>query len=255
MKTLVSSLAIWIAMAGVAAAQDVRDSLIVSGQVDVPTASPGGTGGVEWLRTTAQGGLQFGVLSGSRGDAWWTYGRAGAFVRRGRAVVGGTIEVGGGAQTASRFQYRRFDGQLTLTLRPGRLFLESEGQVAQMATDTREVARLGIRSVLTPTVAAGASYYLVASNGDLFPAVSARVDVDRRLVSLLGGIVVAREQRAMTLLSQTVTLPLTSTEVFAGGSIGTWYRLQVVASVSQAGDANRLLASLKIPLRSRTVSR
>lgn len=249
------SIAVWIVLSGVAQAQDPRDSLIVSGQIDVPAASAGGTGGVEWLRVTSQGGLQFGALSGSRGDAWWTYGKAGAFVRRARAVVAGTIEIGGGAQAASRFQYRRFDGAVTLTVRPGRLFFETEGQVAQMATDTRQVVRLGVSSVLTPTVTAGASYYLVASNGDLFPAVSARVDVNRRPVALLGGVVVAREQRVSTLLSHTVTLPLTSAEVFAGGSVGTWYRLQIVGSASKSGDANRVLISLKIPLRARSVTR
>jgi hypothetical protein len=124
-----------------------------------------------------------------------------------------------------------------------------------MATDTRQVVRLGVSSVLTPTVTAGASYYLVASNGDLFPAASARVDINRQPIAFLGGVVVAREQRVSTLLSHTVTLPLTSAEVFAGGSVGTSYRLQVVASASKSGDANRVLISLKIPLRARSVTR
>jgi hypothetical protein len=256
MKTILVSVALLTAAPGIAAAQAGRDTLIVSGQLDVPAGIDGGNGGVEWLRETAGGGLQLGGVSGSRGDAWWTYGRAGGFVRRPRAVTSGLVEVGGGSQGPSRFQYQRVDATVTVPVIASRAFFEAEGQVTRMAGDMHEIVRLGVKSVVTRTVTAGASAYAVVLNGSVSPAVSARVDVERRLVALLGGFVIAREQRAPTLLTETVVQSLTSEEVFAGIGLGTSYRLQIVANVSpRSGTSNRVLMSLRIPLRTEPLNR
>ena len=255
MKVLIVTSAMSLLASGAALAQGTSDSLIIGGRLDVPHAIAGGTGSVEWLREAAPGGVQLGALSGSRGGAWWTFGKAGAFLRRPRAIVSGVVEIGGGADAASRFGYRRFEAELAVPITRGRLFLETEAQLAQMAGDTRRIARLGLKSIVSKSVTAGGSYYLVESNGATSPAVSARVDLERKPVSLLGGFVIARGQRARTLVTD-VTPTLASGEIFGGCAFGNLYRVQIVASISQpAADSNRIVASLRVPLGSRVVTR
>lgn len=255
MKVLIVTSAMSLLASGTALAQGTSDSLIIGGRLDVPQAVAGGTGSVEWLRETAPGGVQLGALSGSRGGAWWTFGRAGGFLRRPRAIVSGIVELGGGADAASRFGYRRFDAELAVPLSHARVFLETEAQLAQMASDTRRIVRVGLKSIVSKSVTAGGSYYLVESNGATSPAVSARVDFERKPVSLLGGFVIARAQRTRTLVTD-VTPALASGEIFGGCAFGSLYRILIVASISQpAANANRIVASLRVPLGSRAVTR
>jgi hypothetical protein len=120
-----------------------------------------------------------------------------------------------------------------------------------MAADTRSVVRLGIRSLLSPALTASGSYYLVAFNGSVAPALSARIDIERKPTSLLAGFALARRQRPPALLESVVAVSLNSVEVFAGCGFGrTSYRAQVIVNLSPPpGDANRVVVSVRIPLK------
>lgn len=252
MKTWAIAFAAWIwASAGAASAQESADALYISGQADFLQAASGGSGGVEWLHTTDRHGVELGALSGSRGDAWWTYGRAGGFVRRRRVTLSTVLDVGGGTQGRVRFDYQKFAGQVALHVASG-VLLETEGQLAHMASDVRRILRLGIRWQASPAVTASGSYYLLGRDGSLVPAVSARLDLERGRASLLGGVVLARHDASAALLNEVDGMRFTATEFFVGcGFRPGPYRVQLIANVARpAGDANRFLVSLRIPLGS-----
>jgi hypothetical protein len=250
------SAALFCMSASAASAQDSADALLVSGQADFLQSSTGGTGVVEWFRTAERNGIHLGAQSGSIADAWWTYGRAGGFVRRRGAVFSGTLEAGGGRHLAEAFGYQRVSTEAAVPVAKGRVILDTEGQLARVANDVSRVLRLGVKWQLSNAVAAGGGYYLLSHNHSATPAVCARLDFEYGRTSILGGVVLARSADPSVLLNEIGGLPRTSTELFGGWGIRTTsYRLLIVANVAQSSHAtNRVLVSVRIPLRSATVT-
>jgi hypothetical protein len=236
--------------AAIASAQEPTDTLFVTGQADFLSAGNGGAGSVEWLRKTDRRGVHAGLQSGSRPEAWWTYGRAGGFSRRGRLLVAGAFDAGGGARSGARFLYQKLAAEVGVLLASGRIVVETEGQLAHVAPDTSRIFRLGLKWRPTAAMTAGASYYALSLNRTVTPVVAIRLDVDRGRTSALGGAVFAQRREDAPLLSDIVTR-LTATEFFAGGGfrVGS-YRLQMVANVARSRrDASRLMVSLELPLK------
>jgi hypothetical protein len=249
MKLLAVASTVWFGLIGSAApAQEPVDMLHVSGQADFLQSATGGTGTVEWFHAAGRDGIRVGVQSGSLADAWWTYGRAGGFVRRRGAVFSGTLETGGGRQQAGAFGYHKLSVEAAAPVAKGRLLVETEGQVARMASSVSRILRFGAKWQLSNAVAAGGSYYLVSHDRSVSPAVCARLDLEHGRTSVLGGVVLARPDRSHVLLNEIGGLPRTSTEVFGGwGRRAASYRLMIVAQGSDG--ANRLLVSIQVPLR------
>lgn len=253
MKWLAMASAICFCMgASAASAQEPSDVLHVSGQADFLQSATGGTGVVEWIRTAQRDGVRLGAQSGSMSGAWWTFARAGGFVRRRGSVFSGTLEAGGGRNLDASFGYQRVSAGAAAPLAKGRVVLETEGQLARVASDVSRVLRLGATWQLSNAVAAGGGYYLLSHNRSASPAVCARLDVEHGRASVLGGVILAQSDRPHVLLSEIGGLPRTSTELFGGwGLRAASYRLLIVANVSPSSrGANRVLVSVRIPLRS-----
>jgi hypothetical protein len=247
-----ASAAVFCMGAGAASGQESADVLHVSGQADFLQSRTGGTGVVEWFRTAERHGVQLGAQSGSMADAWWTYGRAGGFMRRRGAVFSGRLEAGGGRQRAEAFGYQRVSAEAAAPVARGRVVLETEGQLARVANDVSRVLRLGVKWQLSNAVAASGGYYLLSHDRSASPAVCARLDLEYGRASILGGVVLARSAEPAVLLNELGGLPRTSTEFFSGWGIRTAsYRLLIVANVAQSSRGpNRVLVSVQVPLRS-----
>ncbi len=250
MKAIAFSCIVWLS-AGTALAQEPVNVLFVTGQADFLQSGHGGTGTVEWLRKTDRRGVQAGAGSGSRADAWWTYARAGGFARRGRVVLAGSVDAGGGVLQKVRFGYQKVAGNASVALGTGRIMLETEGQLAHLAPDLHRILRLGFTWHPLPAVSTGASYHVVSVDREVSPAVSARFDVERGRASILGGAVLAHRDDRAPLLSDIGGARLTAAEYFGGGGLRTGsYRLQAVATVARSrAHGRRLVVSLEIPLK------
>ena len=230
-------------------AQQPTDTLFVTGQADFLSAGNGGLGSVEWLRKTDLRGVHAGIQSGSRPQAWWTYGRAGGFARLGRLLVAGAFDAGGGVRSGAAFRYQKLATEAGVLLASGRVVLETEGQLAHMAPDVSRIVRLGLKWRPTGAMTAGVNYYAVFLGRTFTPAVAVRLDVEHGRTSALGGAVFAQRREDAPLLSH-IDTRLTATEFFAGGGfrVGS-SRLQMVANVARSRrEASRLMVSLEIPL-------
>lgn len=242
--------------AATASAQQSSDALLVSGRADFLVSGTGGTGSVDWFRTAEQHGIGLGAQSGSIADAWWTYGRAGGFMRRRGAVFSGTVEAGGGRDRTKAFGYQRVSAEAAAPIGSSHVFLDTQGQVARVANDVSRVIRLGVKWQVSKAVAAGGGYYLLTHNQSTSPAVCARLDLEYGRTSILGGAVLARSADPAVLVNEVGGLPRTSTELFGGWGIRTAsYRLLIVANVAPSSPgANRVLVSVQVPLRAAKVT-
>lgn len=233
-------------------AQEIVDSLFVSGRVDHIGSMSGGEGGVEWLHpVTDRSGLQVGIFSGSLADTTLSYGRMGGHLKGQGWVVLGTVDLGFGADAIKRFSYQRYKAGVSVEAAP-MLMLDGEVQSVQLPNDAdQHVLRSGVS--WSPKKPAMVQLSLLQSflGGRMSPAFSTRLDVALPLMTLFGGAVVGTHGSSFGATGVLITTP---DEYFGGCQyrLGRLELLGVFDWTRSTVSTARMLVGARIPLRRST---
>ena len=241
---------IWLG--GVAAAQTPPDTVHVSAQADAVESARGGSLGLTWVNPISERtGVDVGAASGAIGNARWAYGRLGGFLVRRGVGLSTAVDAGGGMADRRGFGYQRVRGEVTFPLAAGRVRMETEGQLSRTGSDVTTTIRAGASWRVSSATTLQTSYYSVSASDVTTPMVSAKVDVDRHKVGLVGGLVLTRQHVVAPLARQIGASPWASNQFFAGCRFPVRsYRMLLVLDVSTGPQpAVRVLSSLRIPLR------
>lgn len=193
-----------------------EDRIHVALQADhLPSGGGGGVGGT-WVhpirgRTLLQAGAFLYSLDGSR----WGYGQAGVvFAPADRTTALLEVNVGRGRRRGRGFPYGVFKANVTHELTPGRLAIEVEDQYVAVDEARGNVVKVG-GALSRPAFAVRAAVHASVGGNIGARYLSARLDLSRKTVGLLGGLTIGRTRpEIFDLLSISGTVH--STEVFAG---------------------------------------
>jgi hypothetical protein len=201
-------------LAGQVSAQEATDALYLTGRLEAAGGATGQGGAVEWHHLEPRhGGVQLGISSASLADTTLRYGRVGGQATFGRVTASGTGDIGAGRQAANRFGYRRLATGVDVAASP-KLSLGGELQMLSLSiTQPERVLRASLSwHAAAPTIVQ-VGYSTLFSGGTTSPAVSARVDVVRKPVTAIAGLIVGAHRSAF---GDTGSIVSASREFFAG---------------------------------------